>query len=163
MKTSTPVIQELMDRQVAFVSYTGNYIGNAQVFTDLFNKLGNWAGPKGLISKESVFLSSYQDDPESTPLDELKLDVCLSIPENTDVDGEIRKKILPGGFYAVMHAELSETEDFGAVWQALGKWVEDNNFSIDMSRPSYEIYQNNPEEHPQRLHIVGICMSVKEK
>jgi hypothetical protein len=29
MKTSTPFIQELMDRQVAFVSYTGNYIGNA--------------------------------------------------------------------------------------------------------------------------------------
>jgi hypothetical protein len=41
----------------------------------------------------------------------------MSIPENTDVDGEIRKKILPCGFYAVMHAELSETEDFGAVWQ----------------------------------------------
>jgi AraC family transcriptional regulator len=58
---------------------------------------------------------------------------------------------------------LSETEDFGALWQALGKWVEGNNFSIDRSRPSYEIYQNNPEEHPQKLHIVGICMSVKEK
>ncbi len=63
----------------------------------------------------------------------------------------------------MMQAELSETKDFGVVWQALGKWVEDNNFSIDMSRPSYEIYLNNPEEHPQKLHIVDICLSVKEK
>jgi AraC family transcriptional regulator len=96
------------------------------VFKDLFNKLGNWAGPKGLISQESVFLSSYQDDLESTPPDDLKLDVCMSIPESTDVDGEIGKKILPGGLYAVMHAELTDAEEYGAIWQALGKWVEDN-------------------------------------
>ena len=36
-----------------------------------------------------------------------------------------------------------------------------NNLEIDMSRPSYEIYLNNPEEHPEKHHIIDICMSAK--
>jgi AraC family transcriptional regulator len=74
MNNEIPKIEELTERTVAFVSYTGNYMGNPQIFKDLFNKLCGWAGPKGLISPKSVFLSSYQDDPKITPPDELKLD-----------------------------------------------------------------------------------------
>lgn len=161
MENELPIIQELAERQVAFVSYTGNYIGNLQIFTELFNKLCGWAGPKGLISPESVFLSSYQDDPKSTPPDELKLDLCMNIPDGTDVDDGIQKKTLPGGKYAVMHAELTGPEEYGPAWNAVVEWVEKNNFEVDMSRPSYEIYLNNPSEHPEKHHLVDICMSVK--
>jgi AraC family transcriptional regulator len=41
--------------------------------------------------------------------------------------------------------------------------MENNNYEVDMSRPSYEIYLNNPEEHPEKHHIINICMSVKTK
>ena len=74
---------------------------------DLFQKLMGWAGPKGLITGDTVFLSSYHDDPKVTPQDELVLDLCMTISPDTEVEGEIQKKILPGGKYAVMHAELS--------------------------------------------------------
>ena len=36
-----------------------------------------------------------------------------------------------------------------------------NNKEIDMSRPSYEIYLNRPEEHPEHHHILDVCMAVK--
>ena len=163
MKNEIPKIEELTERTVAFVSYTGNYMGNPQIFTDLFNKLCGWAGPKGLISPKSVFLSSYQDDPKITPPDELKLDLCMSIPDETQVDGDIQKKILPGGQYAVMHTELAGPEEYGPAWNAVVEWMENNNYEVDMSRPSYEIYLNNPEEHPEKHHIINICMSVKTK
>ncbi len=92
MKNEQPNIKELAERQVAFVSFTGSYMGNPQIFANLFNKLCGWAGPKGLISPKSVFLSSYQDDPKITPPDELKLDLCMNIPEDIKVDGDIQKK-----------------------------------------------------------------------
>ncbi|EKU96199.1 DNA gyrase inhibitor [Leptolyngbya sp. PCC 7375] len=161
MIDATWEIQERSERLVAYVSYQGNYVGNPQIFARLFNKLGSWAGPKGLISPESVFLSSYADDPEVTPPDELRLDVCMSIPEGTDVDGDIQKKILPGGSYAVMHAELTGTKEYETAWNAVVEWTEKNNYEVDVSRPSYEIYLNNPEEHPEKHHILDICLSVK--
>ncbi len=92
MKNDQPGIKELTERPVAFVSFTGNYMGNPQIFQNLFDKLCGWAGPNGLISPETVFLSSYQDDPQTTPPDELKLELCMSISNDVEVDGDIQKK-----------------------------------------------------------------------
>jgi AraC family transcriptional regulator len=161
MQLEQPKIEELAERDVAFVSYTGNYIGNSQLFAELFGKLCGWAGPKGLITPETVFLSSYQDDPRVTPPDELQLNVCMSIPDRTEVDGDIQKKTLPGGRYVVMQAELTGPEEYGPAWGAVVDWMEENKQSVDMSRPSYEICLNNPEEHPEKHHIINICMSVQ--
>ncbi len=77
MLIEAPEIQELPERLVACVSYKGNFMGNPQVFERLFHKLCTWAGPKGLILPESVFLSSYEDDARTTPPEELRLDVCM--------------------------------------------------------------------------------------
>jgi len=161
MKTEQPEIRELTEREVAFVSFTGNYMGNPQIFQDLFDKLIGWAGPKGLISPESVFLSAYQDDPDITPPDELKLELCMGIPGDVQVDGDMGRKVLPGGRYAVMRAELTGPEEYGPAWSAVVEWMNENDHEIDMSRPSYEIYLNNPDEHPEKHHMIDICMSAK--
>ena len=161
MKTEQINIQELTEKHVAFVSFTGNFMGNSQVFADLFHKLCGWAGPKGFIGPNTQFLSSYPDDPNVTAPDEMRLDVCMSISEDTAVDGDVQKKTLPGGRYAVMHAELTGPEEYGLAWEKLVAWAEQNGCEVDMSRPSYEFYFNNPEEHPQKHHILDLCLSIK--
>ena len=163
MKNGQAEIRNLEERSVAFISFTGNYLGNAQVFADLFNKLYSWAEPKKLIGPNTIFSSAYYDDPQVTPPDQLKLDVCMSVPEGTAVDGKIQKQVLPGGEYAVMHTELSGPEEYGPAWSAIVGWIEKSDYEVDLSRPSYEIYLNNPEEHPEKHHILDICMSVKLK
>ena len=50
-----------------------------------------------------------------------------------------------------------------SAWDTVVEWIERNNYEVDMSRPSYEIYLNNPEEHPEKHHIIDICRSVKAK
>ena len=154
-------IKNLDPKEVAYISFVGNYINNPQIFKDLFCKLGAWAGPKNIIDKNTVFLASYQDDPNVTPPDELKLEICMSIPKNTEVDGKIKKQNLPGGKYAVLHAELKSSEEYGPAWNDVVEWTKKNNLKIDMSRPSYEIYLNDPEKHPKKHHIVDICLSIK--
>ena len=61
----------------------------------------------------------------------------------------------------VILAELKGAEEYGPAWNVVVEWMKENNVEIDMSRPSYEIYLNNPEEHPEKHHIIDICMSVK--
>lgn len=158
---SEPEIKELEEINVAYVSFIGNYLGNVKVFEELFNKLCSWAGQKQLMGKDTVLMSAYYDDPCVTPAEELKLDVCMTIADDTKVEGEIQKKKLPGGKYAVMRTELTGPEEYGPAWEKVVDWVIQNNLEMDMSRASYEIYLNSPEEHPDKHHILDICMPVK--
>lgn len=163
MKSQDPEPKHLKERPVVYVSFTGNYMGSPQIFQNLFGELCGWAGPKGLISSETVFLSSYQDDPQITPPDQFKLHLCMSISDDVKVEGNIQKKVLPGGKYIVMRTELAGPEEYGPAWNAVAEWMLRNNYEVDMSRPSYEIYLNNPEEHPDKHHIVDICVSAGPK
>lgn len=88
-------IKNLEQRHVAYVSFIGDYMWKPEIFKNLFEKLGNWAGPKNLIDQNTVFLPSYKDDPYVTPPDKLTLEACMSIPEGTEVEWEIQKKDLP--------------------------------------------------------------------
>nr|WP_321498077.1 GyrI-like domain-containing protein [uncultured Methanolobus sp.] len=150
------------ERTVAYVSFVGNYLGNAEVFAGLFGKLYNWAAPRQeqLLHPDTVMLSAYYDDPAVTPPDELKLEVCMSIPEDAEVDGEVKKKKLPGGKYVLLGVELTGPEEYAAAWEKIVEWLIRNKLEIDMSRASYEVYLNDPQEHPKGHHIVDICMPV---
>lgn len=158
-----PAITEMDERTVAYVSFVGNYLGNAGVFAELFGKLFNWAVPRQgqLVGPNTVLLSAYYDDPAVTPPEKLKLEVCMSIAEDVEVEGEVKKKKLPGGKYAVMRAELTGPEEYGPAWEKIVEWLIQNKLEIDMSRASYEVYLNSPEEHPQKHHIIDICMPAK--
>lgn len=156
-----PEITEIEERNVAYVSFVGNYLGNTKVFEDLCGKLLSWAGPKQLMGPDTLLVSAYYDDPGVTPPEELKLDMCMTIEDDIEVEGEIKKKKLPGGKYVVMRAELTGAEEYGPAWEKVVEWLIQNNLEIDMSRASYEIYLNSPEEHPEKHHILDICMPVK--
>lgn len=156
-----PEITELEERTVAYVSFVGNYVGNTEVFAELFGKLGNWAVPKQLFGPNNLFMSAYYDDPGVTPPEELRLDACMTVADDVEVEGDIKKQTLPGGKYLVMRAELTGTEEYGPAWEKIVEWLIQNNLEIDMSRASYEIYLNDPEQHPQKHHVLDICMPVK--
>ncbi len=82
-----PEIKEIEERNVSYVSFVGNYLGNTKVFDDLFTKLLGWAGPKQLMGPDTILMSAYYDDPSVTPPEELKLDVCMTIEDDIKVEG----------------------------------------------------------------------------
>jgi len=163
MNLSTPDVLDIDPKEVVYVSFVGNYLGNTRIFEKLFGTLCGWAGERQLIRPETIFLSAYYEDPDTTPPEELRVDVCMTIPPGIDipVDGEIRRQTLPGGRYAVMQAELTGPEEYGPAWYAMTGWIAENSLEIDMSRPGYEIYLNSPDEDPERLHRIEICMALK--
>ncbi|HMR66375.1 MAG TPA: AraC family transcriptional regulator [Anaerolineae bacterium] len=154
-------VQEMPARPGAYVRHIGPYKGDSQLFAGLFEKLMRWAGPRGLLQNPAAeMLAVYHDDPEITADERLRVDVCLTVPAETPVEGEVGKMTIPGGQYAVARFELSDQE-YEAAWQLVyGQWLPQSGYQPD-DRPAFERYVNDPEEHPEHKHIVDICVPVK--
>lgn len=153
-------VQDLPEKNVAYIRFIGAYQGKGEVFAELFQKLARWAGPRGLFSEDSQTISVYHDDPEITDENKLRLEACLTVPEGTPVEGEIGSMTIAGGRYAVAHFEL-DADQYGEAWQYIyGTWLPESGYMPD-DRPSLEVYLNSPEEHPEHKHLVDICVPVR--
>jgi AraC family transcriptional regulator len=155
-------VKELPDLPVAYIRHIGSYKGDEALFDRLFGKLFKWAGSRGLLRfPETKVMSVYYDNPEITDEDKLRLDVCISIPEDAAVDGDVGKMTLPGGKYAVARFELSSAEQYQDAWTAVCMgWLPESGYQPD-DRPAFENYLNDPSKDPEGKHIVEICMPVK--
>jgi AraC family transcriptional regulator len=154
-------IKDMPTWPVAYVRHIGPYQGDSELFESLFNKLMAWAAPRGLLRfPETQILAVYYDDPEITAQAKLRVDACITVPSDTVVEGEIGKTVIPGGNYAVAHFELT-AQEYQQAWDLVfGEWLPQSGYQPD-DRPCYELYLNNPEEHPEHKHIVDICVPVK--
>jgi len=146
---------------VAAVSHIGPYKGDSELFKGLFDKLVRWAAPKDLINTNTIFLSVYFDDQGVDEKDRITVRVCMRVPENIKGEGDVNIMTLPGGKYAIANFEL-DADEYEKVWDSLySKWLPESGYRRDVRRPSMEIYKNDPEKHPQKKHIVDICIPVK--
>ncbi len=154
-------VRDFPDMHVAYVRHIGPYKGDEALFQKQFEKLFKWAGARGLLNfPETKVLSVYHDDPEITDENRLRTSMCITVPENTAVDGGIGKMVIPGGKYAAAWFEIS-ADEYQEAWDSLcGAWLPESGFQPD-DRPSFEISLNDPREHPQHKHIVEICIPVK--
>lgn len=159
--TTQVAVKQMPEMTVAYVRHIGPYKGNVDLFQKLMSQLMQWAGPRGLINfPESKMLTIYYDDPELTPDDKLRLDVCLTVPPDTKVAGEIGKATIKAGKYAIAHFEI-DTDQFQDAWDALcAGWLPESGYQPD-DGPCYELYYNDPNEHPRKKHILDICLPVR--
>jgi AraC family transcriptional regulator len=166
MKTNKELItnvevKDMPEMHVAYIRHIGPYAGDEQLFGKLFNKLFSWAGPRGLLRfPETKVITIYHDNPEITDESKLRTDVCITVPTNAKVDGEIGKSIIPAGKYAIAHFEI-RPDQYGDAWNAVyGGWLPESGYQPD-DRPCFELYLNDPKEHPEGKHIVDIYAPVK--
>jgi AraC family transcriptional regulator len=149
-------VREEPKRYVAYIRHVGSYseIGKA------FKRLGRWAGPRRLFRADTKMLAVYHDNPDVTPVERLRSDACITVPEGTKVKRDIGLMTLPGGTYAVAHVEMDETQ-YGEAWDRLFRdWFPESGYQPD-DRPCYEIYLNDPRKHPEKRHIVEICEPIR--
>ncbi len=153
-------IRTLAPIDLAYVRYIGPYKGDSDLFGRLYGKLCAWAGPRGILSRPNVkFICVYHDDPNITEPDKLRISVGVTVSEDTKVEGEIGKMQIEGGKYAVGRFEIP-TDGFGQAWTSMCGWVANAGFQPEDGL-TFELYHNNFQEHPQKLHILDICIPVK--
>ena len=154
-------VKDMPEMHVAYVRHIGPYKGDQALFARLFNKLMAWAGPRGLLRfPETKVLTVYYDNPDITDERKLRTDACITMPEDTQAEGEIGKTTIPAGKYAIAHFEITP-DQYQDAWNAVyGGWLPESGYQPE-DGPCYELYLNDPEEHPEGKHIVDICMPVK--
>ena len=158
--TADVKVKQVPEMTVAYVRNIGQYKGNSALFEKLIGKLCRWAGPRRLLGKDTKTMAIYHDNPDLTPEDKLRLSIAIEIPEDTRVSGEVGKMTIPAGQYAMARFELGENE-YQEAWNLLyAGWLPESGYQ-PADGPCYELYLNDPKDHPQNKCIVDICISVK--
>ncbi len=149
-------VREEPQRHVAYIRHVGNY----SEIGDAFGRLARWAGPRGLFREGARMIAIYHDNPDVTPVDKLRSDACITVPEGTKVNRDIGLMSLPGGTYAAAYVEIDVTQ-YGEAWDRLfSDWLPESGYQPD-DRPCYELYLNDPRSHPQNKHILEICEPIR--
>ena len=150
-------VKELPELEVAYVRHHGPFPGVAGAFETLMR----WAGPRRLLRfPQTKMLAVYHDNPDITETDKLRSDACITVPPETKAEGEIGRMAIPGGLFAVARAEIERTE-FGQAWDALMRdWLPESGFQPD-DRTCYEVYLNDPKDHPEGKFVIEICEPIR--
>lgn len=154
-------IKDIQEMPVIYIRNIGMFKGEPELFKKLLGKLLRWAGARGLIRQyDTKILSLYHDNPDITDEERFRTSICMTIPRDTVVEGEIGKMTISGGKYAVGHFEL-HAHEYKEAWDYIfGGWLPGSGYQPD-DRPCFEIYLNNPEEHPDKKSIVDMYIPVK--
>jgi len=151
-------VKDLQKMTVAYVRHIGPYKGDDKLFERIWNRLFAWAGPRGLIGGENFkSLVIYHDDPNVTIEDKLRMSVCITVPPETKVEGEIGKMEIEAAKYVVARFELT-AQDFQQAWDwVYGQWLPSSGYQPD-DKPCFEMY---PEEPKDGKFTVEICVPIK--
>jgi AraC family transcriptional regulator len=153
-------VKEMETFHLAYVRHIGSYDELGKKWDNLMGELMKWAGPRGLVNFPATkLLTVYHDDPKVTDPEKLRTSLCITVPEETEVNGTIGKMSIQGGKFAVGTYEIS-TNEFQDAWNSFCIWLPESGYQPD-DKPCFEIYLNNPKEHPENKCIIQICMPVK--
>jgi AraC family transcriptional regulator len=153
-------VKHVPEMHVAYLRHIGPYAGDGALFDRLFKRLFTWAGPRGLVGPQTIPVSVYDDDPDITDETKLRVDIAITVPAGTNTDGEVGTRTLPAGTYAVAHVEILQHQ-FTEAWDLLmGRWLPESGYQAG-DGPCFELYLNEPDQHPEGRHIVDLYQPVK--
>jgi len=133
--------------------------GNLEQIAQAFNKLFQWAAPRGLVNEHTTAISIYHDDPAVTTAEKLRNDVGIIVSPGVIVDGEIRKVKTEAGKYAVGSFEIHQSE-FEKAWNTMYAWLSESGFQPREASP-FELYHNDHKQHPEKKFSIDICIPIK--
>jgi AraC family transcriptional regulator len=149
------IVKEMPDMLAIYCRHTGAF----SEIHKAYGKLMQFAGPRGLIGKNSHTVTVYHDDPSVTEISKVRQSACLVVDKDVAVEGEIGKMTIKGGKYAVGHFEISVTE-FENAWNTMCVWMAESGYEPGEGN-TYEFYYADPENHPEHKFVLDICIPVK--
>ncbi|QWH18209.1 AraC family transcriptional regulator [Bacillus mycoides] len=147
---------------VAYIRHVGTYKDLAIDFPKMIEKLFHYASEQNYhVFEDTNVLTIYHDHHEFTEDYHLRTSLCIKIPDEVvEGNSEIGLMTIPSGKYAVGHFEILQDEYKGA-WNFLyGEWLPNSGYKPRDSYP-FEVYRNDPRQHPENKHIVDIYVPIE--
>ncbi len=134
-------IRNIPERNVIYIRLSGDYKLND--YEGTWRRLCQFIFEQKLPMGEAAPLCIYHDDPKVTPVEKLRTDVCMVIPENVAPKGDIGFKQIPAGRYATFIYKGSY-EHLQAIYDTIyGKYLPEMECTI-RDEASAERYLNDP-------------------
>ncbi|MCG8634993.1 MAG: AraC family transcriptional regulator [Desulfobacterales bacterium] len=150
-------LMKMPEFNVAYKRIIGPYdfVKANQAFDKMFTRLAPLCD-----IHTSISLGVVWDNPEVTAPENCRYDACITVPDS--VPDSIETQTIPEGEYVVSHCEISSYAALESVYgQIFSGWFPQNNY-VPADSISYEIYLNNPANHPRGSLLIDICIPVEE-
>ena len=96
------MVKELPEMKAIYCRHTGAF----DEIHKAYEKLMQFAGPRGLIGANSHTATVYHDDPSVTEIGKVRQSACLIVDKEVQTEGEIGKMTIRKGKYTVGHFEI---------------------------------------------------------
>ena len=133
--------ENIEQKLLAYIRVTGPY---GQGYESALETLYQWAGLHGFSNGESIMI--YHDNPEITPNEKCRTDICISLPlgalpTGTTDSKEVELQTLPAGPYAYARNTITESQQYAASWHHLMEQLVASQLTLD-ERPCFELYHH---------------------
>lgn len=156
-------IEEVEERQIAYVRHTGTYETLAVEFPKLLHTLMLHANEQNLIEgEENWVLAIYHDNPEFGCEEQFRTSLCVTVPKDRKVieDGVLASMQLIGGLYAVGHFRIQQ-EEFSDAWNYMYyEWLTCSGYVPRNTYP-FEVYRNDPSTDEENYIEVDIYVPIE--
>ena len=143
MMTHQVTIRELPAIQVAALAHRGDY----QTIPSTFVRLAAMGGALGLFGPATRSFGIYYDDPSATPVDALRSEACITVPDDWAPSGDLQRREIGGGRYAVV-SHVGPYAELGRAYTWLyGTWLAQSGEEA-ADAPCVEAYLNDARTIP---------------
>ncbi len=161
--TGQIIIENLKEKQVAYVRHTGTYETLAKECANLMQTLFAHAKKQHfLVDGQNWVLAMYHDNPEFGEESQFRTSLCLTVPEGIRVqeDGILGMMKLEGGLYAVGHFQIQQ-EQYSDAWNYMyQEWITGSGY-VPRNYYPFEVYRNDPYANESHIHEVDIYVPIE--
>ncbi|MDX1900993.1 MAG: AraC family transcriptional regulator [Gammaproteobacteria bacterium] len=151
-------IKNMNARRLAVVEHRGD----PNLLAGSLNKLIHWAKaqPVNVKPKAGEAFGFAYDDPKTTPAADFRFDLCITVPENLAITGDIVEKQLPAGRYAVAMHKGSRDNIGDTVYALYRNWLPQSGEEL-ADLPCVFCYYNFEHEVAETELLTECCLLLK--
>ncbi|MBL0685974.1 AraC family transcriptional regulator [Aquimarina mytili] len=147
-------VKRISKMNLAYVSCIGS-----QNLEAAYQKLIQWATPKGLMNEHAKMATIYYDSFKITEANKVRMSASIILDKPIKTEGEIGLTTIEQGKCIIGSFEIG-VDEFEKSWTGLFLWMNENGYK-KANRSPFEIYHNNFNEHPERKCIVDFYIPIE--
>jgi len=147
------------ERSIAYIRCVGLDL-DPNLGVEAYRRLMAWARAEERVTANTKLIGMSADDPEITPIDKYRYDLCITLDRPFRPTGEIGATTLPAGLFAVHHCQ-GDIHSFDRAWNYFFKvWFPQSGYR-PASRPALEIFYSAPEEVGWDYFDIDCCVPIE--